>query len=224
MATNTKRRRRKKKKNNALKAVLIVITIVAAALLIGLIYIIMNWRTIVKKAEELLPSSFSYPTDYEEYVLKYSKQYNVDPVFVFSVIKTESGFDPKATSEVGARGLMQLMDEAFNWLKFRMNDQRNITFDSMYDPETNIQYGTYFLGYLLEHYDNNMDLAAAAYHGGIGAVDSWIEQGLIDKTNVDVDKIPQTNDKTAEYVRRIRTAYSKYKDILNEKNITSNKV
>ena len=82
MATNTKRRRRKKKKNNTLKAVLIVITIVAAALLIGLIYIIMNWRTIVKKAEELLPSSFSYPTDYEEYVLKYSKQYNVDPVFV----------------------------------------------------------------------------------------------------------------------------------------------
>ena len=168
-----KRKRRKKKTQN--KAVKIALILFLLVIIIAGIIIAINWKKIVKKAEDLLPGSFTYPTEYEEYVLKYSKEYNVDPVLIFSIIKTESGFDPKATSEVGARGLMQLMPEAFNWLKFHMNDQRDITFDSMYDPQTNIQYGAYFLSFLMKRYNNSIELTAAAYHGGFGAVDGWLE-------------------------------------------------
>ncbi len=213
-----KRRKRRKKMSTGKKAAIIAL-IILLLFAIATVIVIMNWKDIVHKAEDILPSAFTYPTEYEEYVTKYGTEYNVEPALIYAVIKTESSFKPKAVSNVGARGLMQLMEEAFTWLKYRMGDQRDITFDSMFDPQTNIQYGTYYLSFLLEHYDNNMDLAAAAYHGGIGTVDGWLEQGIVDKNNVDVDKIPQTNDKTAEYVRRIRKAYNKYKEILKEKKI-----
>lgn len=218
MAATKKRRSRRKKKARK-KAVLIVILIILALITVAAVLIITNWRRIVNKAEDLLPSAFTYPTEYEEYVVKYSKQYNTDPVLVYAVIKTESSFDPKAESEVGARGLMQLMEEAFYWLKFRLQDKRDIDFDSMYDPKTNIQYGTYYLSFLMEHYDNNIELTAAAYHGGIGAVDGWIESGKISKSSFDASQIPEGNEKTAEYVRRIRKAYNKYKEILKDKKI-----
>ena len=218
MAATKKRRSRRKKKARK-KAVLIVILIILALITVAAVLIITNWRRIVNKAEDLLPSAFTYPTEYEEYVVKYSKQYNTDPVLVYAVIKTESSFDPKAESEVGARGLMQLMEEAFYWLKFRIQDKRDIDFDSMYDPQTNIQYGTYYLSFLMEHYDNNIELTAAAYHGGIGAVDGWIESGKINKSSFDASQIPEGNEKTAEYVRRIRKAYNKYKEILKDKRI-----
>ena len=213
-----KRRKRRKKMSTGKKAAIIAL-IILLLFAIATVIVIMNWKDIVHKAEDILPSAFTYPTEYEEYVTKYGTEYNVEPALIYAVIKTESSFKPKAVSNVGARGLMQLMEEAFTWLKYRMGDQRDITFDSMFDPQTNIQYGTYYLSFLLEHYDNNMDLAAAAYHGGIGTVDGWLEQGIVDKNNVDVDKIPQTNDKTAEYVRRTRKAYNKYKEILKEKKI-----
>ncbi len=213
-----KRRKRKKKLSTGKKAAIITLVILLLLGVIALV-VILNWRNIIYKAEDLFPTSFTYPTEYEEYVTKYGTEYKVEPAFIYAVIKTESSFKPKAESEVGARGLMQLMEEAFNWLKYRMGDNRDINFDSMFDPQTNIQYGTYYLSFLLEHYNNNMDLAAAAYHGGIGTVDGWLESGIIDKNNVDVDKIPQTNDKTAEYVRRIRKAYNKYSEVLKEKKI-----
>ena len=215
-----KRKRRKKKTQN--KAVKIALILFLLVIIIAGIIIAINWKKIVKKAEDLLPGSFTYPTEYEEYVLKYSKEYNVDPVLIFSIIKTESGFDPKATSEVGARGLMQLMPEAFNWLKFHMNDQRDITFDAMYDPQTNIQYGTYFLSFLMQRYDNSIELTAAAYHGGFGAVDGWLEKGIVKKDAFRIEDIPKENDMTAEYVKRIKKAYSKYQEVLKEKKIIEN--
>ena len=214
-----KKRRKRRKKMSTGKKVAIIVLIVLLIFAIAAVIVIINWKSIIQKAEDILPTAFTYPTEYEEYVTKYGTEYNVEPALIYAVIKTESSFKPKAVSNVGARGLMQLMEEAFTWLKYRMGDQRDITFDSMFDPQTNIQYGTYYLSFLLEHYNNNIDLAVAAYHGGIGTVDGWLEQGIVDKNNVDVDKIPLTNDKTAEYIRRIRKAYYKYKEILKEKKI-----
>ena len=216
-----KKRKRKKKKTTA-QIVGITLLIVLAVFTVCAFIIIFNWKSFLNKAEELLPTSFTYPTEYEEYVVKYSKEYNVDPVLVFAVIRTESSFDPKATSEVGARGLMQLMPDAFDWLKFRMNDKRDINFDSMYNAETNIQYGTYFLSFLMNRYNNSIELTAAAYHGGFSAVDGWLEKGILDKNNVKIENIPKENGLTYEYVKKIKNAYKHYEQILKEKKIINN--
>ena len=152
---------------------------------------------------------FTYPTKYEEYVLKYSEEYDFDPRFVFAIIHTESHFDPNATSEVGARGLMQLMEDAYNWVKFRLDDTREHTYDDMYDPELNIQYGTYMLKYLYDKYDS-CELTAAAYHSGIGAVDGWISDGTVNPENFELDDIP--SEVTANYIYKVTKSYKKYKE------------
>ena len=182
--------------------------------------IALHGKDIAKKVKEL-PQSFTYPTDYEEYVVKYSSEYNCDPVLVFSVIKVESGFDPDAVSEVGARGLMQLMEDAFDWIKFRLDDDRGYTFDDVFEPKLNIQYGTYYLSYLLDKYDGSIELTAAAYHCGMGLVDSWITDGTIDPKNFRTEDIPDENDQTANYVDKIMNAYSHYKDILASSHTVS---
>ena len=173
-----------------------------------------------EKTESYIPNGFTYPTEYEEYVIKYSNEFEVDPVLVFSVIKVESNFIPNATSNVGARGLMQLMSDAYDWVKFRLEDDSE-SFDDMYDPETNIRYGTYYLSFLMERYDNSIDLTAAAYHCGMGQVDNWLEDGTISAENFKVEDIPEENDQTSHYVNKINDAYSAYKELLAERNTDS---
>ena len=189
--------------------------ICALLILAALITLVIVHRENITKLVKQLPQAFTYPTDYEEYVIKYSNEYDCDPVLVFSVIKVESGFDPNAVSEVGARGLMQLMEDAFEWIKFRLDDDRGYTFDDIFKPELNIQYGTYYLSYLLDKYDGSIELTAAAYHCGMGMVDSWIENGTIDPEHFRISDIPDENDQTANYVDKIMNAYEHYKDKLS---------
>ncbi len=115
-----KRKRKKKKKISAGAIAVIIGALITVPLAVVAVLIIFNFTTV----DDILPNAFSYPTQYEEYVTKYSVEYNVEPAFIYAVIKTESNFRPKAESEVGARGLMQLMEEAFIWLKSRMGDTR----------------------------------------------------------------------------------------------------
>ena len=213
----------KKKKTNDF--LIVVIGIFAAFAILFIMVSILkrgvenSLREMKNKTEEYVPSGFTYSTDYEEYVEKYSEEFEVDPVLVFSVIKVESNFQPRATSNVGARGLMQLMEEAYDWVKFRLDDDSE-SFDDMYDPETNIRYGTYYLSFLMERYDGSIDLTAAAYHCGMGQVDSWLEDGTISAENFDVNDIPAENDQTSHYVNKINDAYSAYSELLAENSST----
>ena len=191
-----------KKKTKIKKWPIILLLLVIA----GLVVYRFCQPAINKAKNHVVPKLFSYPTKYEEYVLKYSKEFDIDPRFIYAIINTESHFDPKATSDVGARGLMQLMEEAYDWVKYRLNDERDHTYDDMYDPELNIEYGTYMLKYLYDKYDS-YELAAAAYHGGMGAVDGWIEDGTINPENFKLEDIP--SDATANYVYKLTTAYNK---------------
>lgn len=204
------------KKHNSKAPAIVTISVI----LLGLLFFIYLYRhELVDKVDELTPPAFNYPTEYEEYVVKYSKEYNVDPVLVFSVIKVESNFNAEAVSNVGARGLMQLMEDAFDWIKFRLDDDRDLTFDNMYDPELNIQYGAYYLSYLMEKYDGSIDLSAAAYHCGMNLVDSWLADGTISAENFKVEDIPDENDQTSHYINKINKAYKEYKTILADAGV-----
>ena len=215
---NTKKRKKRRKKSavntKMLTAAVIILVILAVVLLVCIFF-----NQIVQKVKEFSPNNFTYPTKYEEYVIEYSNEFDMDPRFVFAIINTESHFDPRATSEVGARGLMQLMDEAYNWVKYRLDDQESKSFDDMYDPKTNIKYGTYMLKYLYDKYDGSYQLTAAAYHGGMGAVDGWIEDGLIDPEDFKLEDVP--SDVTANYIYKVMKAYNKYKEKLPQEGKTN---
>ena len=114
----------------------------------------------------------AYPRDYAEYVSVYAEAYGVPETLVYAVIRVESEFDSGAVSSAGAVGLMQMMPDTFTWL----TDE--ILFDHLdtgmlYDPETNVKYGTYYLSRLYDRY-GDWELALAAYNGGSGNVDKWL--------------------------------------------------
>ena len=92
-----------------------------------------------------------------------SSAYGVDADFLTSVIRRESGFNPKALSSKGARGLMQLMPETANKLG---------VIDS-FDPAANIDGGTRYLRALLLRYDGDAVKALAAYNAGAHRVDQY---------------------------------------------------
>lgn len=148
----------------------------------------------------------TYPIKYQSYVEKYAAENHLNKYFVYAVIKTESGFNPSAESNVGARGLMQIMQDTFDWIKFKSDDEDAVYYD-MYTAETNIKYGCRLLGYLTEEF-GNIEAVAAAYHAGRGNVNEWLSDKRYSSDGVHLDVIPISD--TAHYVSKIKKAMDKY--------------
>ena len=162
----------------------------------------------------LLPKLYKscfYPKKYSDYVSATAKKYNFDEYMIYAVIRTESRFNPDAVSDVGATGLMQLMPDAYEWVKYRMKDQRELTYDDMSSPEYNIEYGTYLLKLLYDEY-GDYETALAAYHAGRGSVNNWLKDPENSSDGKILDKkIPSSA--TAHYVNKVMHAYDVYSKI-----------
>lgn len=152
---------------------------------------------------------WQYPLKYTDLVQKYSRQYDVSEDLIYAVIKTESGFDSYAVSEVGARGLMQMTEETFDWIHSKMGD--DLTFDDLYDPDVSIHYGTYLLNYLLESFEEDTNTAMAAYHAGSASVRSWLKNPANSADGRKLDHIPKSD--TEHYVNKINRAISVYEQL-----------
>ncbi len=196
------------KKNSSL-GIAVFVTIM---LLLGMGLYLFFRRPEIKQTVPKAKQYFTYQTDYKEYVLKYAEKYDIDPCYIFAVIRTESSFNEQAESEVGARGLMQIMPDAFDWIKFRLEDDRGLTFDDMYTAEYNIEYGTYMLSFLYDMF-GSYELASAAYHQGMNAVQGWIDDGTIDPEHFSVDENldDMPSDLTQDYIYKVMKAFDKYK-------------
>lgn len=149
-----------------------------------------------------------YPMAYQQYVEAYSNKYGLSQSFVYAVINTESGFDEKASSNVGALGLMQIMEDAFEWTKHSLSvEHSDIAYDDMLTAQYNIEYGCCMLGYYYQKY-GSYELSAAAYHAGTNQVDMWLSDGVISAEDFDADDIP--SDATSHYVKKVMRAYDAY--------------
>ncbi|MCC8192581.1 MAG: lytic transglycosylase domain-containing protein [Ruminococcus sp.] len=164
----------------------------------------------VSKLIPFFSKQYFYQQNYAEYVEKYSQEYDLDPLYVYSVIKVESDFNPDATSSAGATGLMQIMPIAFEEVAEKLGEADEVSYSDMKDPETNIRYGCYILRQLLDEF-GDYRIASAAYNGGIGNVEGWVEEGIISIDNFDVEAIPLSE--TRHYVRKIVSTYENYKNL-----------
>jgi len=151
-----------------------------------------------------------YPIKYQNYVEQAAEENNIDKLLIYSIIKAESGFNPKAKSASGAIGLMQVMLPTANEIALKL-DMVELLEEDLYEIEKNIKIGTKYFASLLEAYDNNLNLAIIAYNAGIGNVDNWIEKGIINKEGTDIENIPFAETKL--YVKRILQNYEIYKEI-----------
>lgn len=162
---------------------------------------------------EAISKKYLYPINYSEYVEKASAETGLDEYLIYAVIKTESGFDENAESNVGARGLMQLMEDAFDWVKFRMGDEREISYSDMYKPEYNIEYGSYLIKLLYDEY-GDIETAIAAYHSGRGSVNEWLEDKNYSSDGKTLDEIPSSTAR--HYVHKVMTAYEGYTNLYSD--------
>ena len=153
-----------------------------------------------------------HPLYYGDLITLYASEQNLDPALVSAVILCESSFDPKAESRLGARGLMQLMPDTAEWVAHKYNeDGAGYSFDNLYDPETNIRYGTWYLGYLSRRFGGDETKIVCAYHAGQGNVDSWLKNPQYSADGVTLDVIPTQDTATyASRVLRARDVYRKY--------------
>ncbi len=154
-----------------------------------------------------------YPVDYYENIQNQASKYNLSPELVLAVVRTESNFKKDVVSSAGAVGLMQVMPKTFNWLQKKKSGTIEFAEDSLYTPDTNIEYGCYYLWLLLQHYKNNEILAICAYNAGIGTVDAWIKNK--DKIIIQGENISLPYGETKHYVKNILISKKIYKSIYN---------
>ena len=202
-------RRLMKRKQNSTRAarrrsagMLRAVLCLLAVLLIAGAAIFSLWH---KEIEEL-----RYPRKYQEYVEYYADKYELDPLVLYAFIRTESNFDPKAESDVGARGLMQITEVTFDWIKSKIAPTEQLTFEDLYDPETNIRFGSYFVAYCLLKFED-LSTAAAAYHNGVTAVSELLKSEEYSSDGKTLDEFPYPQMRL--YVHKITTSYQRYQEI-----------
>lgn len=150
-----------------------------------------------------------YPLKYTDIVNKYSQEYDVECAVLYAIIKSESDFKPDAVSSIGAVGLMQITEETFDWIKYKLEDTESV-YDDMYDPDKNIKYGAYLISFHINRF-GSLENALCAYHAGMGALDSWLANEKYSNDGKTLLKIPYKD--TAHYVKTVQKAYDKYKDL-----------
>ncbi len=119
-----------------------------------------------------------YPLHYGPAISRHAEAHRLDPHLVAAIIRTESRFNPRATSPRDARGLMQLMPDTATWVASRAGIEA-FDADMLYDPEVNIALGTWYLADLRRQFGGDLLLVLAAYNGGRRNVERWVEEGRL---------------------------------------------
>ena len=125
---------------------------------------------------------------------------NFEPAFILAVIHAESSFRADVTSPAGAMGLMQIMNPTGEWLADMM-DISDYDRSMLFDPETNIIMGTYFLNWLWRYFDGDTTLILSGYNAGIGNVRRWLADEQFSDDGITLSHIPFPE--TYNYVRRV---------------------
>lgn len=128
-----------------------------------------------------------YIKDYTEQIQKASEKFGIESSLIKAVIHAESSFNHRAISSKGAQGLMQLMPYTAD----------ELSVDDPYDPEDNIFGGTKYLSMLMDRFDNDKQLAIAAYNAGPESVESY--------------KGVPPYEETKNFVKKVLKYYNEYK-------------
>ena len=150
-----------------------------------------------------------YPFPFEQTILKWSKQRQLNPLLVTSLIRQESRFEPEIESSAGALGLMQVIPPTAK------TSAQNIGLSSysLTNPEDNINIGTYYLDFTHKKYNNNSMLAVASYNAGPNAVAKWVSRYGLQDADEFVEKIPYRE--TKGYVESVFENYWNYMLVYN---------
>lgn len=146
------------------------------------------------------------PADLNEMLTRAGKAHNLDVDLLASVVKAESGGNPKALSRAGARGLMQLMPATAS----------SLGVGDSFKPDENVRGGSTYLDALLVRYHDNLALALAAYNAGPEAVDRYRGIPPYHETHVYVARVIH------EFNRRVLAREAALKEARSSSTANSN--
>ena len=150
----------------------------------------------------------NHPRQYSDTVSEYARDFGVPEYVIYAVIKTESEFQSNLLSDDGAIGLMQITPERFSRLLTMTKE--SLDKGILYDPDTNIEYGTYYLSYLYTKY-SRWDTVFAAYASDEDTVELWRENPEYGDENKNLKKIP--DEAVRQYVEAVNNAIEVYKKL-----------
>ena len=151
-----------------------------------------------------------FPMPFRNSVVKRASDINIDPAYVYGLIRQESRFIMDARSHVGASGLMQVMPATARWTAKKLG-MTGFTADQINDRETNIAIGTGYLKLVLDDFAGSMPLAAAAYNAGPNRPRAW-RNGAVVETAIWAENVPFAE--TRDYVKKVLSNTTNYAAIL----------
>lgn len=203
---NNRRSKRKRNNNTSWAWKLCAVVLV---FMIGL-----GWGCYRIWQSDYVQMRFVYLWEYQQDIVTYSQKNKIDPFLVAAIIKNESGFNHKAVSQAGAVGLMQIVPETGEWIAKEMK-LPNYTTNRLYETQTNIRMGCWYIGELDAEFKHNLTLIMIAYNAGRGQTKVWMQDNGWDYKFNDPAKIPYPE--TREYVQKVLRDRDKYYNLYKDK-------
>jgi soluble lytic murein transglycosylase len=151
-----------------------------------------------------------FPMPLKDTVLRRTKEIQLDPAYVYGLIRQESRFIMDAKSVVGAAGLMQVMPATAKWTAKKIG-MTNFKPHQITDQEINVAIGTGYLKLVLDDFDGSMPLAAAAYNAGPSRSRNW-RKGPVLEAAIWAENIPF--NETRDYVKKVLSNTTNYAAII----------
>jgi soluble lytic murein transglycosylase len=151
-----------------------------------------------------------FPMPLKDTVLRRTKEIQLDPAYVYGLIRQESRFIMDAKSVVGAAGLMQVMPATAKWTAKKIG-MTNFQPHQITDQEINVAIGTGYLKLVLDDFDGSMPLAAAAYNAGPSRSRNW-RKGPVLEAAIWAENIPF--NETRDYVKKVLSNTTNYAAII----------
>jgi len=163
-----------------------------------------------ERTKGVIDSAQRFPMPFHDTVLQKAKEIDIDPAYVYGLIRQESRFIMDARSGVGAAGLMQVMPATAKWTANKIG-LSGFTASQLNDRDTNITIGTAYLKLALDDFGGSMALAAAAYNAGPGRPRSW-RNGPVVEGAIWAENVPFTE--TRDYVKKVLSNTTNYAAVL----------
>ena len=155
----------------------------------------------------------NYPASYRDEILRAVQGRSLDPRLILAIMRQESGFNPRAKSQAGARGLLQLVpDTAAKYVQDagvgRLHE------DDLYRPDVNLKVAAAYLADLFRMFPGRTEAVVASYNGGEDNVERWVRRTAHDEPGIFTSEVGFTE--TKDYVNKVMANYRAYQQLYTE--------
>lgn len=172
----------------------------------------------IAKAQQWDDIEMRFPLSYSEKIHENAIEQNLNPMILFGLVRRESAFNKDANSPVGARGLMQIMPQTGKQIAKDLNEHW-LGKDDLFNPATNLRYGSYYYQKLLRQFNGNYAIALAAYNAGPSRVKRWLPDESI-PADIWIETIPYRE--TRDYVTSVLVYAMIYQQRMQSNALTMN--